>query len=301
MSRYKTARALEMAVKSAAQKSDMDTGAAVEGFFFHRLLVRIFSDPASPFVLKGGHGALARTIDARRTRDIDIMSSSLNLDEALDELRRLISCNLDDYLVFDIADYASIKTNDRYRDGYSVTISVSFGGRTIRPFSIDLVSDEVDCGLPEHVAPADRIDIPGLFVCDYPVYPVSMAVVDKFCGITERHDGRPSSRVKDLVDLVVYLTHESIGGGELADRLRREASIRGIVLPGFFSLPDEWRGMHEGTYRRLVGQTSLGNAYPAMADAEILVASFFDPVLDNSCREKRWDNKTLAWLTDVKV
>ena len=42
MSRYKTARALEMAVKSAAQKSEMDTGSAVAGFNFHRLLVRIF-------------------------------------------------------------------------------------------------------------------------------------------------------------------------------------------------------------------------------------------------------------------
>ena len=299
MSRYKTARALEMAVKSAAQKSEMDTGSAVAGFFFHRLLVRIFSDPASPFVLKGGHGALARTIDARRTRDIDIMSNSLDLDEALAELRRLISLDLDDYLIFDMANVGSIKTNDRYRDGYSVTISVSFGGRTMQPISIDLVSDVVDCGRPERIAPADRIDIPDLFVCDYPVYPVTMAVVDKFCGITERHDGRPSSRVKDLVDLVVYLTHEPIDGGELADRLQREASIRGIALPGFFSLPDEWRGTYERTYRHLVNQTSLGSAYPSMADAEMLVAGFFGPVLDNSCQEKRWDNKMLTWLTDA--
>lgn len=37
MGRYKTARALEMAVKEAARKSPMDTNAAIEGFYFHRL------------------------------------------------------------------------------------------------------------------------------------------------------------------------------------------------------------------------------------------------------------------------
>lgn len=36
--RYKTLAALEMAVKAAAKASPMDTGRAVTGFYFHRLL-----------------------------------------------------------------------------------------------------------------------------------------------------------------------------------------------------------------------------------------------------------------------
>ena len=61
--RYKTPAALEMAVKEAAKKSPLDTNRAIAGFYFHRLLCRVFSDPDSPFVLKGGQSVLARTVD----------------------------------------------------------------------------------------------------------------------------------------------------------------------------------------------------------------------------------------------
>lgn len=70
---YKTPAALEMAVKAAAKASPLDTGRAVSGFYFHRLLCRVFSKPSSPFVLKGGQSMLARTMDARATQDIDLL------------------------------------------------------------------------------------------------------------------------------------------------------------------------------------------------------------------------------------
>lgn len=61
--KYKTPAALEMAVKAAAKKSAMDTNRAISGFYFHRLLCRIFSVEDCGFVLKGGQSMLARTID----------------------------------------------------------------------------------------------------------------------------------------------------------------------------------------------------------------------------------------------
>lgn len=54
-----------MAVKEAAKKSPLDTNRAIAGFYFHRLLCRVFSDPDSPFVLKGGQSALARNLPER--------------------------------------------------------------------------------------------------------------------------------------------------------------------------------------------------------------------------------------------
>src|SRR5699024_8518549 len=91
MAGYSSPRALEMAVKEAAKRSAMDTNRAIAGFYFHRLLCRVFSNPCSPFVLKGGLGALARTTDARYTRDIDLATNSLDIDAAVDELRALAS------------------------------------------------------------------------------------------------------------------------------------------------------------------------------------------------------------------
>ena len=73
--RYKSAAALEMAVKSAASASPMDTGRAVSAFYFHRLLCRVFAGGNGSFVLKGGRAMLARTVDARATRDINLLST----------------------------------------------------------------------------------------------------------------------------------------------------------------------------------------------------------------------------------
>lgn len=41
--RYRTPEALGMAVTAAARRSGMDVGRAISGFYFHRLLCRVFS------------------------------------------------------------------------------------------------------------------------------------------------------------------------------------------------------------------------------------------------------------------
>lgn len=94
MMTYATPTALEMGVKAAAKASSLDTGRAVSGFYFHRFLCRIFSRQDSPFVLKGGQSMLARTADARATRDIDLLSEKADIDEALAELKHLAAIDL---------------------------------------------------------------------------------------------------------------------------------------------------------------------------------------------------------------
>lgn len=94
--RYRSAAALEMAVKSAASASAVDTGRAVSAFYFHRLLCRVFAGGNGSFVLKGGRAMLARTVDARATRDIDLLStegafSQVKVDSSLCRFRTLRS------------------------------------------------------------------------------------------------------------------------------------------------------------------------------------------------------------------
>lgn len=66
-------------------------------------------------------------------------------------------------------------------------------------FQIDMVSDGiVMTGEPDEVLPltvvADERTV-------WRTYPLVDHVADKVCAIIERHDGRPSTRYKDLVDL----------------------------------------------------------------------------------------------------
>ena len=90
---------------------------SVSGFYFHRLLCRVFSKPDSPFMLKGGQSMLARTMDARATRDIDLLSEEADLDAALAELRALAEADLGDFVVFEFVGAVPIKVEDEYRSG----------------------------------------------------------------------------------------------------------------------------------------------------------------------------------------
>ena len=89
--RYRTPHALEMAVKAAAKASPLDTNLAISSFYFHRLLCRVFSEKDCKFVLKGGLSVLARTVDARATRDIDLLAHETEPGAAVEELKRLAS------------------------------------------------------------------------------------------------------------------------------------------------------------------------------------------------------------------
>lgn len=82
--RYRTPAALEMAVKAAAKASPLDTNFAISGFYFHRLLCRVSSEKDRKFVLKGGLSVLARTVDARATRDIDLLAQETELGAAVE-------------------------------------------------------------------------------------------------------------------------------------------------------------------------------------------------------------------------
>lgn len=95
--KYKTPAALEMAVRDAARQSPMDTNRAITGFYFHRLLCRVFSEDNGRFVLKGGQSVLARTFDARVTRDIDLVAQEESLEEAVADLVQAASIDLDDF------------------------------------------------------------------------------------------------------------------------------------------------------------------------------------------------------------
>ena len=246
-------------------------------------------------MLKGGQSMLARTMDARATRDIDLLSEEADLDAALAELRALAEADLGDFVVFEFVGAVPIKVEDEYRSGLKVAFVPLLGGKRLQEVSIDLVADRVACGEPEIVTPADRIDVAGVPMFDYRVYPLANSLADKLCAMVETHDGKPSSRIKDLVDVAIYATTVDIDGGELCRRVRSEAGARGIVLPDRFSVPDEWKQLYEGAFKKLVSRTGLSSELSDIAAAEALAASLFDPVLARKAGDLHWDHESLSW------
>ena len=284
-----------MAVTSAARATDMDTGRAVTGFYFHRFLCRIFSKPNSPFLLKGGQSVLARTSNARATRDIDLLAESGDLAAAIEEIKVLAAMDLGDFLTFEFAGAEPIKVSDEYRVGARLTFIPILGRRRLQRILIDLVVDQIPCAEPELVTPADRITVEGIPVFDYRVYPLVNSIADKLCAILETHNGRPSSRVKDLVDLLVYATTEDADGSELCKWCCLEARVRGIALPTAFSVPNSWHDSYEAEFRKLATEAHLPEKLRGLDEAERFAANYLDPVLNGDTRNMRWNHRASSW------
>lgn len=292
---YKSPVALEMAVKEAAKASPQDTGRAIAGFYFHRLLCRVFANGNSSFVLKGGQSVLARTLGARTTRDIDLLSRRSNLEDALAELRALVQQDLGDFISYEFIGAEPIKTEDEYRSGLSVSFVPMVGPKRMQTISIDLVVDEVPLEGVELIEPVDRLDIKGLETCDYLVYPVEAALADKLCALVERHSGRASSRVKDLVDIIVYALSCDVDGNVLQLRVAREFDVRRLSPVDSFALPEGWGAPQARQYAKLCGQTGLPESLRGMEAASKLAAELFGPVLAGTAAGLFWNHANRVW------
>jgi len=161
-------------------------------------------------------------------------------------------------------------------------------------FHVDLVADGIRMtGTPDRVPPLTDLDIPGLAYTRYRAYPIVDHVADKTCAILERHgpDRRPSTRFKDLVDLVGLTSAGGLTAAMQRHALVSEAGRRGIQLPPRFAVPDvaAWERGYSAEARRAILPTA-----PTLRAALDSVCPYLDPLLDGSATggwhpaERRW-------------
>ncbi|WP_375430758.1 nucleotidyl transferase AbiEii/AbiGii toxin family protein [uncultured Friedmanniella sp.] len=89
-------------------------------------------------------------------------------------------------------------------------------------------------------SPGGALDLPRLATHPYRLYPVIDQIADKVCATMTTYGERPSSREKDLVDLVVFATTHDIDGSALRRAIAIEARRRQIDLPAHFAVPASW-------------------------------------------------------------
>lgn len=295
---YQSSAALEMAVRAAARKSGRDVSRAIEEFYTGRLLERVFSEEGSAFVLKGGRSMLARTVDARYTRDTDFQYEGADLAVAVEELKRLAAMDLGDFMEFRFLSAERIANEQEYRDGYRVVFDAVLGGtKSLSQVSIDLVAAQVSSADVDVVEPANRLEIKGIPTFDYRVYPVVCAVADKVCATMQLYSGnRPSSRVRDLVDLVVYVTNEDMDGTALSERIELESRLRRLYPLAGFMVPESWHGASARSFVKSAKEANLPAEYCSVVDAEQLVVACVNPAIDHSVDGMVWSAAQLEWI-----
>lgn len=293
--RYKTPRALEQAVKAAAKKAPYDADKAIRSFYFDRFLCRVFSETPPAFVLKGGQGMLARTVGTRATRDIDLLFKKQDLDEAVEELKRVASIDLEDFITYRFESARPIAVTQEYRDGVNVEFVPLLGSKAQQKISVDLVVDQIACENPDVIDPVNRLEIADLKVAYYSVYPIVCTIADKICAVTQCYpDNRPSSRVKDLVDLVIILNTQSFEAAPLHNQIALEHALRKMGDFEGFAVPESWHDQpYSKQYQTLRQESQKVAEYPTVESAEELVCQCLEGLDSNL--NARWNHKSLAW------
>lgn len=294
MTAYENSGQLDRALKKAVRNRGGDLGDGYRQVLRDRFLCRVFSDPEARFILKGGSGLLARIPDGRATRDIDFATASReSADTALAAIVELAGKDMGDFLTFKLDKWAESLDENGYSRLLKLRFQTFMGHEEKDPILIDL---SLDCGItqpPERITPANRVLVEGLESCDYLVYPLPDQLADKLCAIMEKQPGGwPSSRMKDLVDVVYYVTNKSLSLEALALSIRCECSKRSMELPVEFEAPGAW----VDKFAAFAKKSGIPDEYSSFDSAASLAAAFFNPALGEAHgRRACWDPELLAW------
>ncbi len=297
---YRSAAAVEAAIRDAARNafaSDKSTSTQdrIRQEHFRRFLSRIFSEgDDSDWLLKGGTGVLARVASGRRTTDVDLFRANNTLDGALAELIRLASIDLGDFFRFVYTKHESAVGGDQQTstEGYGVDFDVYVGADKKEPLHVDLVVGVIVTDNVTVTAPANRPDLPRLLSNDYRLYPIVDQIADKVCATMASYSGRPSSREKDLVDLVVIAKTQTLSADALGHAINAEARARSLVPFTELTIPPAWGRSYAKQAKDVL---YCADHRTADLGAE-LMRTFIDKVLQDEVPGKVWSPDSLAWI-----
>lgn len=298
---YDSPRAFDTALRdrllTAASDSAYTVAELRRQFAYDRLLARVFTAYPDRWILKGGGGLLARIPgQARHSLDIDLFYRG-ELDAALSDLEDLAADDsFGDFFTFDISPNPG-QFGDR-ATGRNLSVAAFLGEKEFQRFNIDLVISSNMTKEPDLVTALAPVSIPGLRVADYFVYSVVDHVADKHAAMIDTYgDGnRPSTRYRDLVDLVLVATTQHIDAEELQAALLSEYRHRGLDVPTTVTAPDASWGAgytREAAKVQSLEQQMLG---PAL----VVVCGLLEPVLAGEAKG-RWNPDALTWTsTDIE-
>jgi hypothetical protein len=294
--RYKTPEAARRAVtdklKTAAVSSPWQLGDLQRQYAYDQLVERLYRLDAG-WVIKGATALLARKVSVRHTIDIDVYRAG-SIADVERQVREAAALDIGDWMHFEVGPAVKITANGA--QAARVKVKSFIGTKLWAPFQIDIVADGVlMTGSPEPVPPLTDVQITDRERATWQAYPLVDHVADKICAILERHDGNPSTRFKDLIDLVAISSRATVEADLQKQALVKEANRRHLDLPPTFNVPDRhlWERGYRAEARRTVGLDALD-----LDAALTAVRPFLDPLLAGTATGA-WDPATHAWADNA--
>lgn len=255
MSTSDQAHRLNQRINAASARNGVPVARLRNRIAYQRMLARLSLDQA--WVLKGGFSLEVRLgLVARATKDLDLwrlgppLGDPLDVQDLLDEA---LDHDLHDGFTFRVGQPRHMHIPDAEPSTWRISVHTFFHGSTFAQSSVDLVTSD-------HVAPdeSEPLTVQPTVVGD----PFTVQTIDLARHAAEKYhaclriyaNDRPSTRVKDLVDLVLLIDNDLIDPARLRAALTRVFAERHAAVPPR-SLPDHPPADWGPTYIRLAAET----------------------------------------------
>lgn len=249
--------ALEARLANRARDSGVDLNRLRRRVVFERLLARLDDSDRGRWVLKGGMALEVRWRDrARSTRDLDLAVRDSADDERGVRTRLANALATDvggDRFEFAVGQARPLREDEAGRPGWRLPIEARLAGRPFASVTVDVVVR------PEESNRTERLPLPGsLAFAGVPAGEVEVVdrtqhFAEKLHALTRTYAGGASTRVRDLVDIILLIDDGVRPDAQTAHVVRQVFDARGThAVPRVIGdPPPDWNGRYAELARDL--------------------------------------------------
>ncbi len=258
---------------------------------FDRLLARLLQVAPDRWLLKGALALDFRLEErARTTMDMDIHRED-DPESAQRDFIAATARDLGDYFIFSVA---GMERRNEAEEGAAVRFHIrcELAGRPFDDMTVDVGFRDPLVGHAEVLRGPDLLDFADIPRVEVPAIPIAQHVAEKLHAYTRRYGRRgvTSTRVKDLIDLVLIAESIAIPAEQLASTIRTVFAARAThpVPTDLPRPPSQWRT----PYKNMADQVGVE---PDLDAAFSLTASLLNPVLEEQAAGGTWNPASRSW------
>ena len=282
-------RALEMRLRDRSLESNVPLVRLRKMVAFDRLFAPLMASQPELWVLKGGLALQLRLGDrARTTKDIDLLFAE-EPEEIYRRVREAANLELGDWFAFEVGR----PSNRMHRDAGGIRHSIQslLDGRSFERFHLDVGVGDPIIEEVEYLNTPNLLTFAEIAPVSVPCYPISQQLAEKVRAYTQEYATGRSSRIKDLVDMILLAEMGERSGETLIEAIKVAFSSLGIqAIPE--RLPPPPRKWATG-FRRLAGEVNLSER--DLDSAYAAVQRFIDPILAESVASSQWRPDRWSW------
>lgn len=252
---YASPQALRMALEQRLLNQSRETGISLDRLrrrvIFERIVARLHHTEPGRWVLKGGMAMEVRLQDrARLTKDIDLglrdeITEQVQLHERIVEA--LTSDPFGDQFVLRAGTVSKLMEDNAGHLTFRSKVQALLAGNPFGIVQLDISPRAYELDHTDQVALPNSLAFADVASTTIEIIDVNRHAAEKLHAMQKDFGDRENSRVRDLVDLMIFLEHALLDEAELKEaavHVWHEREMRKPPLT-FSSLPSNWAERYE--------------------------------------------------------